>query len=95
MYALTKVLCTLVGMERRTIAATYYLGSVEHGTAATWYIDVPSIGRGRVIAALAGGALHRENAIEVVRELVVTSQGWEPDSFDVELEPAFKLTPQE
>jgi hypothetical protein len=93
--ALTAPLGTLVGMERRTIVATYNLGSVEHGTASTWYIDVPSIGRGRVIAALPGGALHRENAIEVVRELVVSSQGWEPDSFDVELEPGFMPTPQE
>jgi hypothetical protein len=30
-----------------------------------------------------------------VRDLVLSSMGWEPDSFDVELEPAFRRTPQE
>jgi hypothetical protein len=72
-------------VDRKRIAATYDVGLVEDGEAKAWYVAVPSIGRGRVIKALPGGALDRKSALEAVRDIVATSHDWEPGSIDVQL----------
>ena len=85
---------TLVSVARRTVLATYQLSSVEDGRALTYFVEVASIDRGSFVPALPNGALDRESAVEAVRDLVVTWIGGERDSFDVELKPVFKPTPQ-
>jgi hypothetical protein len=81
-------------VERQKLRTTYQLASVEDGAALTYRIEVLAVGRGVVVPALPSGALDEEEAIEAVRDLVVTWIGWERDSFDVELKPLFKPTPQ-
>jgi hypothetical protein len=81
-------------VERQKITATYQLSSVEDERAQTYFVEVPSIGRGSFVPALPGGALDQGSAVEAVRDLVVTWIGGERDSFEVELKPLFKPTPQ-
>jgi hypothetical protein len=81
-------------VEREIVVATYRPDSTEGGEASTYLVEVPSVGRGSVVPALPSGALDRDSATVAVQDLVVTWIGWERDSFDVELEPLFRATPQ-
>lgn len=80
--------------ERKPVAATYTVTSVDDGAVTTYRVEVLAVGRGLPVPALPSGTLDRDRAIEAVQDLVVTWIGWERDSFDIGLKPLFRATPQ-